>query len=110
MRHVGTVWIRIACSFMLLSAAAAQPYWISTVAGGAPPLTPAPATNASISPSGVTTDLSGNVFFSSRNTVFKLDTGNVLTRIAGNSRPGFSGDGGRAVDAQLNNPYGLAVD
>ena len=108
--HAGTACIRIASGFLLWSGAGAQPYLISTVAGGAPPQTPVPATNASISPSGVATDHSGNVYFSSRNAVFKLDPSHSLTRIAGTSRPGFSGDGGRAVDAQLNSPNGLAVD
>src|ERR1035437_6192694 len=71
----------------------AQPYVIATVAGGVPPQTPVLAMNASISPSGVATDPSGNVYFSSRNAVFRLDAGNSLTRIAGNGKPGFSGDG-----------------
>ena len=102
-RHVAGVLIASA-------SLVAQPYVISTVAGGAPPQTPVPALSASISPSGVATDASGNVYFSSRNAVFKLDGGNTLTRIAGNARPGFSGDRGPAVDAQLNNPNGLAVD
>ena len=88
----------------------AQPYVIATVAGGVPPQTPVLAMNASISPSGVATDPSGSVYFSSRNAVFRLDAGNSLTRIAGNGKPGFSGDSGPAVDAQFNNPNGLAVD
>src|ERR1035437_1648624 len=62
----------------------AQPYVIATVAGGVPPQTPVLAMNASISPSGVATDPSGSVYFSSRNAVFRLDAGNSLTRIAGN--------------------------
>ena len=33
-----------------------------------------------------------------------------LTLIAGNSRAGFSGDGGPAVNAQLNTPQGIALD
>jgi len=34
----------------------------------------------------------------------------VITLVAGNSRAGFSGDGGLAVNAQLNTPQGIAVD
>jgi hypothetical protein len=42
--------------------------------------------------------------------VFKLDTAGTLLRIAGDSRPGYAGDGGSATQAELNNPEGLAVD
>jgi sugar lactone lactonase YvrE len=42
-------------------------------------------------------------------TVFKSVNG-TISLIAGNSRPGFSGDGGPAVNAQLNAPTGVAVD
>lgn len=35
---------------------------------------------------------------------------NVITTIAGNGTAGFSGDGGQAVAAMLNNPSGLALD
>ncbi len=34
----------------------------------------------------------------------------IITTIAGNGRPGFSGDGGPATQASLNQPKGLAVD
>ena len=34
----------------------------------------------------------------------------VITRIAGTGEPGYSGDGGAAIDAVINQPYGLAVD
>jgi uncharacterized protein (TIGR03437 family) len=50
------------------------------------------------------------VYFSSGNSVFKLDGSGVLTLVAGNSRAGFGGDGGPAVSAQLNSPQGVAVD
>ena len=50
------------------------------------------------------------MYFSSLNCVYKLDPNGVLTRIAGNSQPGYSGDGGPASAAQLNQPAGLAVD
>src|SRR5689334_17289504 len=87
----------------------AQPYVISTFAGGAPPPSPIPATKASIGyPSGVALDGTGNVYFASLNCVFKVEQQGVLTRIAGNSRSGYSGDGGPASNAQLALPTGLA--
>src|SRR5579871_3300336 len=91
--------------------AAAQQYTIATVAGGAPPPTPIAAIGTSIgTPRRLAVDKAGNVYFSSLNSVFKLDTTGVLTLIAGNSRPGYTGDGGPAAAATLNNPQGIAVD
>jgi uncharacterized protein (TIGR03437 family) len=110
----------VALGFLLLSSAAvAQQYVISTVAGGAPPRTPIAGVSAQIGqPSGIATDAAGNVYFTSLRCVFRLDQNGVLTRVAGNSRGGFSGDGGPAIDAQLFTPRGpeyfvpkgLAVD
>src|ERR1017187_7596539 len=89
----------------------AQQYVFSTIAGGAPPPTPAMAPAASIGdPTRLATDASGNVYFGSLHSVFKVDAGGTLTRVAGTARPGNSGDGGAAVRAQLNFPMGLAVD
>jgi trimeric autotransporter adhesin len=42
--------------------------------------------------------------------VFKLSGTGNLTVVAGNSRLGYSGDGGPATSAQLNNPWGVALD
>jgi uncharacterized protein (TIGR03437 family) len=93
------------------SFALAQQYSVSTIAGGVPPATPAPATSTSIAtPQRTAVDSSGNVYFTSLNCVFKVDTSGNLTLIAGTSRPGYSGDGGPAVSAQLNGPQGLALD
>ena len=39
-----------------------------------------------------------------------MDTSGTLTLVAGNSKPGYSGDGGPATSAQLNGPQGVAVD
>jgi uncharacterized protein (TIGR03437 family) len=89
----------------------AAQYTISTIAGGAPPPTPVPAVNASIGgPSSVTLDSSGNVYFSSLNCIFKIDSTGTLTRIAGNARAGYSGDGSPAVSLQLSAATGLAFD
>lgn len=88
-----------------------QQYTISTVAGGAPPATPAPGTAVPIgNPVGVATDSAGNAYFTSLNCVFKLDLKGVITRIAGTSRLGYYGDGGAAASAQFNVPEGVAVD
>jgi trimeric autotransporter adhesin len=101
-------------SLLLLSAgtlAVAQQYSISTIAGGAPAPTPATATNAAIGrTSRVTTDSAGNVYFSANHSVYRMATNGTLTLVAGNSRAGYSGDGGPATRAQLNDPKGLALD
>ena len=87
------------------------PLLISTMAGGGLPVTPLAGTAADIdSPYGVTVDAAGNVYLSSSNCVFKLDTAGTLTRVAGNGVAGYSGDGGSAIGAQLNNPGGIAAD
>ncbi len=104
--------LRIGCGLLAcVGAAWAQQYVISTVAGGAPPPTPRAALTASVgNPAGVAADGFGNVYFTSLNCVFKLDQNGILTRVAGNSRGGYSGDGGLATNAQLSYPQGVAID
>jgi sugar lactone lactonase YvrE len=71
-----------------------------------------PATSASLgSPSGVAVDASANLYiadFSSR--VRKVSSSGTITTVAGDGKQGFSGDGGPATSASLNNPNGIAVD
>ena len=110
--------IRIFSLLFLATAATAQQYVISTYVGGSPLPSPVPALNAPIGwATSVVADTSGNVYFASPdfNSVFKLDPGGTLTRIAGNSRAEYSGDGGPATSAALNLgrrdvAAGLAVD
>lgn len=99
-------------SAVVLSAAAApQQYVVSTVAGGAPPPLTTVAAQALVGVvAGVAADSSGNVYFSAENCVFKIDSTGEMTRIAGNGRLGYSGDGGPATGAQLSMPGGLALD
>ena len=40
----------------------------------------------------------------------KVDTSGIITPVAGSLTEGFSGDGGLAIDAELKNPAGVAVD
>src|SRR5579863_3481724 len=90
---------------------AAQTYTVSTVAGGSPAPATAAATSLALGVLGrVATDPAGNVYFSALHSVYKLDSSGTVTRVAGNGRPGFSGDGGPATRAQLNSPQGVAVD
>ena len=92
------------------SVAYGQQYSISTVAGGAPPATPATATGTAVGKTKrVILDKTGNVYFTAGNCVFKM-TGSNLVVVAGNGRAGFAGDGGPAVNAELNDPFGLALD
>src|SRR6185312_17380962 len=80
-------------SILLLAGTAfAQQYTISTVAGGAPPATPAPATSLSIGVPHKLLAAGSNLYFSAGNSVFRMDAGGTVTLIAGNSRAGFSGD------------------
>jgi uncharacterized protein (TIGR03437 family) len=90
--------------------ALAQQYTISTVAGGAPPTTPAPALTTGIGTPRKLLVQGSNLYFSAGNSVYKLDSAGSMTLIAGNSRAGFSGDGGQAINAQLNSPGGMAFD
>ena len=74
--------------FILLLAGAslalAQQYSISTVAGGAPPATPAAAASLSMGqPGRVALDASGNLYFSASNCVFKIDAHATVTLVAG---------------------------
>ncbi len=39
-----------------------------------------------------------------------LSSGGIISTVAGTGRPGFSGDAGPAIAAQLNTPYGIAAD
>ena len=86
---------------------------ISTVAGGGVG-DGGSATNASLSnPFGVAVDGGGNMYVAdlSNNRIRKVDVATgIITTVAGNGIPGFSGDGGSATSASLNFPRGVDVD
>ena len=71
------------------------------------------ATEAQLkTPAGLTFDKKGNLYIADRNNhrIRKVDTRGIITTVAGNGTAGFSGDGGKATQAQLNLPSGVAVD
>src|ERR1019366_1955905 len=69
------------------------------------------AINAQLNhPTAVTTDGSGNLFVMDTSRVRRVDVNGVITTIAGNGTGAFSGDGGAATNASLNQPNGVAID
>jgi uncharacterized protein (TIGR03437 family) len=62
-------------------------------------------------PSGVAVDSAGSLFIadSNNNRIRKVSNG-VITTVAGDGVPGYSGDNGPATSAQLAYPSGVAVD
>jgi len=73
-----------------------------------------PATSAALNhPEGVFVDAAGNIFIADTdNSVIRevaASNGNITT-VAGNGTGGYSGDGGPATSAQLDDPYGVFVD
>jgi RHS repeat-associated protein len=73
-----------------------------------------PATDAELTtPRGVAVDLAGNVYVTEMwaHRVRKVGADGTLVTIAGSGgTPGYGGDGGPALDAQLDGPTGIAVD
>ena len=104
----------IAFALPLIPAAEAQTGWTITTFAGRPAFVDGgPATAARLtSPYGVAVDGAGNLYIAdvSNHRIRKVDSTGTITTIAGTGELGFSGDGGPAVEAELYNPRGVAVD
>ncbi len=90
---------------------------ISTVAGNGTPGYSGdggPATSAQFNnPISVALDAAGNMYVADfyNHRIRKINTAtNIITTIAGTGTAGFSGDGGLAINAQMNNPGDLCAD
>jgi hypothetical protein len=71
------------------------------------------ATSAELDePLGIAVDSSGNLYIadSNNNRIRKVNTSGTISTVAGNGTEGFSGDGGLATSAELNEPYAVGVD
>lgn len=71
------------------------------------------ATNAQIStPTNLAADNAGNLYIADtgNNRVRKVDVNGIISTIAGDGDPGFSGDGGPATNAELDAPLAVAID
>ncbi len=64
------------------------------------------------SPSGLVVDSAGDIFIADfgNNVVRKVSIAGIISTVAGNDSPGYSGDGGLATSAQLAGPTGLVLD
>ena len=71
-----------------------------------------PATDAHIHPSNLAKDDLGNIYFCDaiHHRIRKIDTNGYIYTIAGTGIAGFSGDGGMADTAKLNNPQTIVLD
>lgn len=72
-----------------------------------------PALNAQLDkPSGMTLDKSGNLYIAdaANHRIRKITQAGTVSTIAGNGVQGFSGDGGSALAAALNQPSSIAFD
>ena len=71
------------------------------------------AVNAELAaPVRVVMDASGDLYIADKGTnrIRKVDTNGIITTVAGTNSAGYSGDGGAALNAKLNGPWGMAFD
>ncbi len=64
-------------------------------------------------PMGVVTDAAGNIFISDSNNdrIRRVDAGTgIISTVAGDGSPGYSGDGGLATAAEIASPAGIVID
>jgi sugar lactone lactonase YvrE len=71
-----------------------------------------PATSAQLSdPQGVAVDSAGNLYIAeATNRVRRVSPTGIISTVAGTGTAGYSGDGGLATSAQVNDPEDVAVD
>ncbi len=89
---------------------------ITTVAGNGVPGYSGDGGNAILasfrSPVAVAVDKAGNLFIADNacNVIRKVDVAGIITTFAGNGMPGYVGDLGPSIQAELSGPTGVAVD
>jgi sugar lactone lactonase YvrE len=72
-----------------------------------------PALNAQLSdPAALALDAAGNLYISdwNNNRIRKIAPDGIITTVAGSGKHGYSGDGGPALGASIDEPTGIAVD
>ncbi len=94
-------------AFALFGQAPSPPFLISTEAGR----DPASALPRWQDLRGLAVDSAGNAYVADANLhlIYRLGVNGNVSLFAGTGAPGFSGDGGPAIQAQLRSPYGIAI-
>jgi uncharacterized protein (TIGR03437 family) len=109
--------LSIACGLLIASGSLfAQQYTLSTIAGTGTagwsgdlgPALLAQFTN----PIRVALDSAGNIYITDlgNSSIREVLTNGTVTSVTGNGSPGYSGDGGGAIGAQLASPHDIALD
>ena len=99
--------------YLQASDSTAKTYTIQTVAGSDFVGDNGPAMSAVFSQTeGIAVDRAGNIYVADAddNRVRKITPDGLIHTVAGTGMAGFSGDGGPGTAAQLDHPYGVAVD
>ncbi len=109
------VFARLAAAALALASAAAAPfaYRIETAAGSDVLGDGGPAVDAQLGfAQGIAIDRQRNIYIADteNHRIRKVTRDGRIATVAGSGRRGMSGDGGPAVRAQLDRPYGLALD
>ncbi|GAB3940270.1 hypothetical protein GCM10028805_01770 [Spirosoma harenae] len=65
-----------------------------------------------LDPRGITADAAGNVYIADtqNHRIRKINTAGTITTITGTGTQGYSGDGGVAINAQVNYPKNVTID
>ena len=83
---------------------------ISTVAAAHQLSTPPNSGGPFAGADSVAVDSAGNIYSSGASGIYKVDPTGKITIVAGGGAVGFSGDGGPAKNAQLDQPSGITFD
>ncbi len=105
--------IRKVDTFGIITTIAGTGFGAGTAGGGGYSGDGGPATAALLNgPYALAFDASGNLIFADgyNHAVRKISTAGIITTFAGKDTAGYSGNGGPATDAKLNNPVGIAID